>query len=84
MKDDLSKIIESLKTFAKCGEGMNMSTEFEFENGSSIRMIESTEAKRPNNIKFKEITDKEIAEMFNMPLEEFKKEVKDGKIKSWA
>lgn len=78
MKDDLNKLIELLKAAAKCGEEVNMSTEFEFENGFSIRMVE------PKDIKFKEITDKEIAEMFNMLLEEFKKEVKDGKIKSWA
>ena len=33
---------------------------------------------------FNEITEIEIAEMFNMTLEELKKEVEEGKIKCWA
>lgn len=58
--------------------------ELKLKNGSYIKTIESNEAKRSDDIKFKEITDIEIAEMFNMSLEEFKKEVKEGKIKCLA
>lgn len=61
-----------------------MCTEFKFKNGSYIKAIESNEVKRPTNIKFKEVTNVEIAEMFNMSLEEFEKEVKEGKIKCLA
>ena len=61
-----------------------MGAELKFKNGSYIKTIESSETNRPTDIKFKEVTDVEIAEMFNMSLEEFKKEVEQGKIKCLA
>lgn len=40
-----------------------MDNKFEFKNGSYIKVIKSNENKRPTNIKFKEITDIELAEI---------------------
>lgn len=61
-----------------------MSVEFKFKNGSYIKAIEPNKNKRPTNIEFKEITENEIAQIFGISLEEFRKEVREGKIKSWA
>ena len=58
--------------------------ELKFKNGSYIKSIEVNENKRPTNIEFKVITENEIAEMFGISLEEFHREVTEGKIKGWT